>query len=277
MENIVKSKSLPEELEELERIIPAESIDITIDNIINKFSNQSSATDVMIGFMEDLELEFDLACLEYYGYKNYSVPTHLYQIGDPLLCVVEKLRVLRKAAAIIRLQDDIENNNVVLPLKSENGKYYGSIRNNEDGELVLDVFNNDRVQQVSIIVHNKKLLEDNSYEPQSVVIRYSGDFAGESGMFYEIVEDLALLSQISSLSISAYDEYSVLSPEMYDFSYMLPGKPIDEKVINICQISNEKKDLGKLSLGLHPDKISEICGEENPIGSARRKKGTLQQ
>jgi len=272
MEAKAKGLDLREELRILEEIIPESERNITIDSLISKFSDQHSVIGVLMSFMGDLDLQPDLTD---YGYTNYSVPTKLYLPEDAI--IAEKLRLLRRTAAILRLKDAMENHKAGMPLRAEYGKRYGLIRNDETREIILDIFDKDHVQQGSIIIYKKTLLIGNSYEPQLVVIRYSGDFAGEPGMFYEATEDLATRGQIASLLVQEYDEATVVSPDMYDFSYMLPGKPIDEKLIHICNIPYEKRDLVRgLSLGLHPERIAEIREEKYPVGSARKKHGALQ-
>ena len=275
MEAKDKGTDLCEELRILEEIVPEAERNITIDSLINKFSNQHSLIGILMSFMGDLDLQPDLSD---YGYTNYSVPVKLYLPEDAI--IAEKLKLLRRTAALIRLKDAIENHQAGLPLRTEFGKRYGLIRNDETGELVLDIFNKDHVQQASIIIYKKMVLVDGSYEPQCVAIRYSGDFAGEPGMFYEVVEDLATRGQLASLSIHEYDEASVISSlgiNTYDFGVMLPGSPMDRHSVDVCDVPYEKRDLVRgLSLGLHPERIAEICKEENPIGSARKKHSALQ-
>jgi hypothetical protein len=225
-----------------------------------------------MSFMGDLDLHPDLF---YYGYTNYSVPVKLYLPEDAI--IAEKLRLLRRTAAILRLKSDIEDNHKGMPLKSVYGERRGLIRKDANGETILDLFDKDHVQKGSIIIYKQTVLVDKSYEPQLVVIRYSGDFAGEPGMFYEVTENLATRGKIASLSSCEYDETSVLSPDMYDFSYVIPGEPMDTKLIHICDVSYEKKDLIRgLSLGLHPERIAEIYGEKTPVGKGRVKESTLQ-
>lgn len=255
----INGRTLTEELKRLERMIPESEKGLTMDDIILSFADKSVIARIM-EIRGDLDLQFDLSS---YGYPEYILSSRSYQ--DEGSTIAEKLRKLRRVAALIRLRDDIENNNAGLPLIG------GIIRRTEDGSLILKVFDN-KLPVAAVLVRKQVVLEDGSYEPQEIFMRYSGRFSGESGKFYEATEQLTRYGQLTSVSFHSYDEGSVLRKDIYDFSNPINAEPIDSHRIIIADIPYDKKDsIGGISFGLHPNRVETVASEEYPSGSARRK------
>jgi hypothetical protein len=261
---------LETELSELEKSLPEEAKDLTIDSVLSNFADHTM-TGRVLEVCFDLDLQFDLTP---YGFEDYTVSKNSYGTNEAFN-VAERLRKLRRANAILKAK-----NSGILTFRTTDGLFSATAKKNESGEVLLRVFESETaIHMASIFIGKLVILSDESYEPQTVIIRYTGDFIGKSGEFYEANEQLGRCAQILKVNFTSFDlpKDPDLTEYLNCFSSSIDLQEISSCEIHPCDLSINSRDLvGGMSIGFHPERVKTIISEENPIGTAKKKYGALQ-
>ncbi len=241
----------------LEKEVSPEDFNITVDNILFGFCDYS----MMIKLLEicgDKDLQFDLSP---YGYEEYLVSRSSYK-SDVGYRNAERLKKLKKAKAILAAKDS-----GILTFRSTNGSLSAVAEKTDIGEILLRIFNRMGKQLASVLIGKLTVLEDESYEPQKVILKYIGEFVRKPEVFYESIERLDRRGQLLQLDFHCYAAND--NPQEF-LNFFL--SEISSTTICSREISNESRSLlGGIGVGFHPEKVEAIVSDEYPSGSARKR------